>query len=88
MSYISPYNDLDIIAGQGTVGEEIVGQLEGSPVDAALYDALAQVQPSPVVELNRAVAVGRAFGPGAGLDLVEWPDARTKLVRRLSWHGA
>jgi RNA polymerase sigma-70 factor, ECF subfamily len=38
---------------------------------AALYDALAQVQPSPVVELNRAVAVSRAFGPEAGLELVE-----------------
>ena len=30
---------------------------------AALYDALAQVSPSPVVELNRAVAIGMAFGP-------------------------
>lgn len=38
---------------------------------AALYDALAQVMPSPVVELNRAVAVGRAFGPEAGLELVD-----------------
>src|ERR1700738_4764582 len=35
-----------------------------------LYDGLAQLTPSPVVELNRAVAVGRAFGPQAGLDLV------------------
>jgi RNA polymerase sigma factor (sigma-70 family) len=38
---------------------------------AALYDALAQVMPSPVVELNRAVAVGMAFGPAAGLELVD-----------------
>jgi predicted RNA polymerase sigma factor len=37
----------------------------------ALYDALAQITASPVVELNRAVAVGMAFGPGAGLELVE-----------------
>ncbi|HMC37517.1 MAG TPA: RNA polymerase sigma factor [Actinomycetota bacterium] len=37
----------------------------------ALYDALAQIAPSPVVELNRAVAVGMAFGPAAGLELVE-----------------
>ena len=37
----------------------------------ALYDALAQLSPSPVVELNRAVAVGMAFGPAAGLELVE-----------------
>jgi len=38
---------------------------------AALYDALAQTAPSPVVELNRAVAVGMAFGPEAGLELVD-----------------
>ena len=37
----------------------------------ALYDALAQLAPSPVVELNRAVAVGMAFGPAAGLALVD-----------------
>src|SRR5713226_7737058 len=38
---------------------------------AALYDALAQTAPSPVVELNRAVAVAMAFGPAAGLELIE-----------------
>ncbi|HET9676175.1 MAG TPA: RNA polymerase sigma factor [Solirubrobacterales bacterium] len=38
---------------------------------AALYDALAQLQPSPIVELNRAVALGRAFGPKAGLALLD-----------------
>jgi predicted RNA polymerase sigma factor len=38
---------------------------------AALYDALAQVMPSPVVELNRAVAVGMAFGPQAGLEILD-----------------
>jgi RNA polymerase sigma factor (sigma-70 family) len=38
---------------------------------AALYDALAQLSPSPVVELNRAVAVSMAFGPEAGLELVD-----------------
>ncbi|NED94298.1 RNA polymerase sigma factor [Phytoactinopolyspora alkaliphila] len=37
---------------------------------AALYAALAQVWPTPVVELNRAVALGMAFGPAAGLELV------------------
>jgi len=37
---------------------------------AALYDGLAQVSPSPVVGLNRAVAVGMAFGPGAALELL------------------
>ena len=38
---------------------------------AALYDALAQLTPSPVVELNRAVAVGMAFGPAAGLEIAD-----------------
>lgn len=38
---------------------------------AALYDALASRTPSPVVELNRAVAVAMAFGPAAGLELVD-----------------
>jgi RNA polymerase sigma factor (sigma-70 family) len=37
----------------------------------ALYDALAQVAPSPVVELNRAVAYAMAFGPAAGLEIVD-----------------
>jgi RNA polymerase sigma-70 factor, ECF subfamily len=38
---------------------------------AALYEALAQLAPSPVVELNRAVAVGMARGPHEGLELVD-----------------
>ena len=38
---------------------------------AALYDALAAVSPSPVVQLNRAVAVSRAFGPAEGLVIVD-----------------
>ena len=38
---------------------------------SALYDALAQIAPSPVVELNRAVALAMAFGPAAGLELVD-----------------
>ena len=37
----------------------------------ALYDALAQLQPSPVIDLNRAMAVAMAFGPAAGLSLVD-----------------
>ncbi len=36
MSYISPYNDLDVIAGQGTVGEEIIQQLGGRALDAVV----------------------------------------------------
>ncbi len=38
---------------------------------ATLYEALGQLMPSPVVELNRAVAAGMAFGPQAGLDIVD-----------------
>jgi RNA polymerase sigma factor (sigma-70 family) len=38
---------------------------------AALYDALAQLTPSPIVELNRAVAVTMAFGPAAGLEVID-----------------
>src|SRR5207248_885594 len=37
----------------------------------ALYDALGQLTPSPVVDLNRAVALAMAFGPAAGLELVD-----------------
>jgi len=50
---------------------------------AALYDALAQLAPSPVVELNRAVAVAMAFGPAAGLELV---DALTEERALASYH--
>jgi predicted RNA polymerase sigma factor len=62
----------------------------------ALYDALEQVAPSPVVALNRAVAVGMAMGPQAGLDCVDalvddpalkhyhWlPSVRGDLLARL-----
>jgi RNA polymerase sigma-70 factor (ECF subfamily) len=45
----------------------------------ALYDALAQLTPSPVVELNRAVAVAMAFGPAAGLELVDALTAEGSL---------
>ena len=63
---------------------------------ATLYDVLAQIAPSPVVELNRAVAVGMAFGPAAGLELVDalraepslrsyhlLPSVRGDLLRKL-----
>ena len=62
----------------------------------ALYDALAQLSPSPVVELNRAVAVSMAFGPTAALELVDalgdepllagyhlLPSVRAELLTRL-----
>ncbi|MGI8551856.1 MAG: RNA polymerase sigma factor [Dehalococcoidia bacterium] len=47
---------------------------------AALYDALAQLAPSPVVELNRAVAVGMAFGPAAGIEIVDSLTAEPSLA--------
>ncbi|NJP23523.1 RNA polymerase sigma factor [Microbispora hainanensis] len=63
---------------------------------AVLYERLARLVPSPVVELNRAVAVGMAYGPAAGLALVDalretgalagyhlLPAARADLLRRL-----
>jgi predicted RNA polymerase sigma factor len=46
----------------------------------ALYDALAQVAPSPVVELNRAVAVGMAFGPAAALEIIDPLASDTRLA--------
>ena len=46
---------------------------------AALYDALAQLAPSPVVELNRAVAIAMAFGPAAGLEIVDALTAEPAL---------
>jgi RNA polymerase sigma factor (sigma-70 family) len=47
----------------------------------ALYDALAEVTASPVVELNRAVAVSMAFGPAAGLELVDALVNESALAR-------
>jgi len=44
-----------------------------------LYDALARVAPSPVVELNRAVALAMAFGPAAGLEIVDQLTAEPSL---------
>lgn len=65
----------------------------------ALYDALTQVAPSPVVELNRAVAVSMAYGPAAGLDALDGlrtaaplrnyhllPSVRGDLLDRLGRH--
>ncbi|WP_437285746.1 RNA polymerase sigma factor [Sorangium sp. So ce406] len=50
---------------------------------AALYAALARITPSPVVELNRAVALSMAFGPAAGLAVV---DALTSERSLASYH--
>jgi RNA polymerase sigma factor (sigma-70 family) len=48
----------------------VAGETEWTRI-AGLYDALARLTPSPVIELNRAVAYGMAFGPRKGLELVD-----------------
>jgi RNA polymerase sigma factor (sigma-70 family) len=53
------------------------------PRIVSLYEALAQLTPSPVVELNRAVAVAMALGPAAGLELV---DALTSEPSLKAYH--
>jgi RNA polymerase sigma-70 factor (ECF subfamily) len=47
---------------------------------AALYGALSQITPSPIVELNRAVALGMAFGPAAGLEHVDTLASESSLA--------
>jgi RNA polymerase sigma factor (sigma-70 family) len=69
------------------------------PQIVTLYGALAQLMPSPVIELNRAVAVGMASGPAAGLELVDdlstepalktyhlLPSVRGDLLSKLGRH--
>lgn len=51
---------------------------------SALYDALEQVAPSPVVQLNRAVAVSMAFGPAAGLEIIDGLLGE-KALRNYQW---
>ncbi|MEO8544153.1 MAG: RNA polymerase sigma factor [Burkholderiaceae bacterium] len=57
------------------------------PQIVALYDALSALAPSPVIELNRAVAVGMAYGPQAALDIVERLE-QDQLLPGYPWlHG-
>jgi predicted RNA polymerase sigma factor len=51
------------------------------PRIVTLYAELAQLAPSPIVELNRAVAVAMAFGPEAGLELVDGLTAERSLAK-------
>jgi RNA polymerase sigma-70 factor (ECF subfamily) len=55
---------------------------------ADLYGALASLAPSPVVELNRAVAVAHAEGPAAGLELLAAPLGDPTLARYQPLHAA
>ena len=54
----------------------------------ALYDVLAQAEPSPVIELNRAVAVAMRDGPAAGLELIDALLARGELADYHLAHSA
>lgn len=58
------------------------------PQIAALYGALARLSPSPVVEVNRAVAVGMARGPQAGLALLDELAAEHRLAAYQPFHAA
>ena len=55
---------------------------------AELFGALASLNPSPVIELNRAVAVGLASGPAAGLAMLEPLLAESALERYQPLHAA
>ncbi len=89
---------------QASIAANHARTVTGGPPDwaaiSSLYALLAVVAPSPVVELNRAVAVAEAEGPGAGLELVErvvasgsldgyhlLHAARADLLRRLGRNG-
>ncbi len=54
----------------------------------ALYDALLRVHPTPVIELNRAVAVAMRYGPAAGLDLIDAIHSRGDLSDYQFLHSA
>ncbi len=79
-------------------GESARAEETDWPQIAGLYGRLLSLHPSPVVALNRAVAVAMAEGPGAGLPLVEalaeplsqyhlWHASRADLLRRLGRTG-
>lgn len=52
-------------------GVATIAEATDWPRIVALYDALAQLTPSPIIELNRAVAVGMAYGPAMGLEIAD-----------------
>jgi RNA polymerase sigma-70 factor (ECF subfamily) len=58
------------------------------PAIAGLYATLAQLTPSPVIEVNRAIAVGFAEGPEAGLDVLEGPLGDPRLRGYAPLHAA
>ncbi len=60
-----------VLVRRGLAAIQRAEELGGALGPYALYDALAQLMPSPIVELNRAVALSMAFGPEAGLELID-----------------
>jgi RNA polymerase sigma-70 factor (ECF subfamily) len=85
---------------QASIAAEHARTSDGRQTDwraiATLYEALARIDPSPIVELNRAVAIAQSEGPAAGLALLDrlaargalagyrlLPAARADLLRRL-----
>jgi RNA polymerase sigma-70 factor, ECF subfamily len=89
---------------QAAIAAEHARATSGDATDwpriVSLYDALLAAVPSPVVALNRAVAVAQAFGPERGLALVDglgvsgeladyhlWHSARAELLVRLGRHA-
>ena len=85
---------------QASIAAEHARTVDGRPTDwraiATLYEALERIDPSPIVALNRAVAISKAVGPAAGLGLLDdleaggelagyrlLPAARADLLRRL-----
>jgi RNA polymerase sigma-70 factor (ECF subfamily) len=79
-------------AGAWTIEAAIAAQHARDPADwpriVVLYDALLAAHPSPVVELNRAVAVAMADGPERGLDLIDTMARRGDLVDYHLLHAA
>ena len=86
---------------QAAIAAEHARTVDGAPTDwraiATLYEALTRIDPSPIVELNRAVAVAQSDGPAAGLALLDdlaargeldgyhlLPASRADLLRRLA----
>jgi RNA polymerase sigma-70 factor (ECF subfamily) len=95
-----PHSSVGRYLLQASIAAEHARTMDGRKADwraiATLYEALARLDPSPIVELNRAVAVAQADGPAAGLRLLDdlaesgelpgyhlLPAARADLLRRI-----
>jgi RNA polymerase sigma-70 factor (ECF subfamily) len=86
LRHVGPYTIQAAIAAVHVTASEAAGTNWAEIV--GLYDVLARIEPSPVVELNRAVAVAMRDGPAAGLALVEAILARGDLADYRLAHAA